>query len=80
MHTVLQVISKEANFVKVRLNSSTDSKPAGSRHAVLFCTVRALLKKIKQTVLVGDQVEVQAIDWTDMQGQHNHAARQYFAS
>lgn len=66
---ILQVISKEANFVKVRLDDSTDPKPAGTGHTVLFCTVRALLKKIKQTVLVGDQVEVQAIDWTDKQGQ-----------
>ena len=31
----------------------------------LLCVVRALLKKIKQRVLVGDAVDVLGIDWVD---------------
>ena len=64
-----QVISKEANFVKVKVQQSTAKLPSSSGQ-ILFCTVRALLKKIKQTVLVGDHVQVAAIDWIDKQGLH----------
>ena len=61
-----QVTSKEANFVKVRLNHNLE---AGiSEPTDLLCSVRALLKKIKQTVLVGDNVEVDAVDWADKRG------------
>jgi putative ribosome biogenesis GTPase RsgA len=35
----------------------------------LLCTVRGLLKKIKQSVLVGDRVRVAAIDWEDRRGE-----------
>ena len=31
----------------------------------LLCVVRALLKKIKRKVLVGDDVEITGIDWVD---------------
>eukprot|EP01018_Ginkgo_biloba_P035222 Gb_14300 [translate_table: standard] len=34
----------------------------------LLCVVRALLKKIKRRVLVGDKVLVGGIDWTDKRG------------
>lgn len=34
----------------------------------LLCVVRALLKKIKRRVLVGDRVLVSGIDWTDRRG------------
>lgn len=34
----------------------------------LLCTVRGILKKIKQSVLVGDRVKVAGIDWDDMRG------------
>ncbi|XP_057839656.2 small ribosomal subunit biogenesis GTPase RsgA 1, mitochondrial isoform X2 [Cryptomeria japonica] len=34
----------------------------------LLCVVRALLKKIKRRVLVGDKVLVGSIDWTDKRG------------
>ena len=34
----------------------------------LLCIVRGLLKKMKQTVLVGDRVTVGAIDWADGRG------------
>lgn len=34
----------------------------------LLCVVRALLKKIKRRVLVGDKVVVGSIDWVDRRG------------
>ena len=34
----------------------------------LLCTVRGILKKIKQSVLVGDRVRVAGIDWDDLRG------------
>lgn len=34
----------------------------------LLCVVRALLKKIKRRVLVGDKVLVGSIDWVDKRG------------
>ena len=34
----------------------------------LLCNVRGLLKKIKQSVLVGDRVQVTGIDWEDRRG------------
>jgi ribosome biogenesis GTPase len=34
----------------------------------LLCMVRAVLKKIKRRVLVGDRVLVSGIDWTDHRG------------
>ncbi|EIE21063.1 GTPase EngC, partial [Coccomyxa subellipsoidea C-169] len=34
----------------------------------LLCTVRGILKKIKQSVLVGDRVRVAGIDWDDRRG------------
>ena len=68
----VQVISKEANFVTVRLNSNADSGSATLVRTDLLCSVRALLKKIKQTVLVGDNVQVDSIDWTDKRGRTCH--------
>jgi putative ribosome biogenesis GTPase RsgA len=35
----------------------------------LLCTVRALLKKMRKSVLVGDRVKVGSIDWTSGRGQ-----------
>lgn len=34
----------------------------------LLCTVRGILKKIKQSVLVGDRVRVAGIDWESRRG------------
>ena len=34
----------------------------------LLCTVRGILKKIKQSVLVGDRVRLAGIDWDDLRG------------
>ena len=58
--------SKEANFVRVRLDSYLEA--GVSEPTDLLCGVRALLKKIKQTVLVGDNVQVDAVDWADKRG------------
>lgn len=95
---MVQVISAEANFVRVNIShldhssststtSSSSSSPAQDAHAAsptqtqpqtqpqvpppvpqLLCTVRALLKKIGQRVLVGDNVRVHPIDWADGRG------------
>lgn len=40
----------------------------GAETVELLCTVRALLKKMKQRVYVGDYVSVSNIDWTSRQG------------
>ena len=40
----------------------------GGRRTELLCTVRGILKKIKQSVLVGDRVRVAGIDWDDRRG------------
>ena len=63
------MISKEANFVTVRLNERAEVAEALPGPIDLLCSVRALLKKIKQTVLVGDNVQVDSIDWADKRGQ-----------
>ncbi|GAQ82341.1 protein with ribosome small subunit-dependent GTPase domain [Klebsormidium nitens] len=46
------------------------SAPAGSPRngSELLCVVRALLKKIRKRVLVGDRVLVSAIDWVEGRG------------
>ncbi|BDA45177.1 probable small ribosomal subunit biogenesis GTPase RsgA [Coccomyxa sp. Obi] len=68
-----QVMSAQANFVSVVLdmpNSDTQdaSDVAGEKRTELLCTVRGILKKIKQSVLVGDRVRVAGIDWDDQRG------------
>lgn len=40
----------------------------GGSRTELLCTVRGILKKIKQSVLVGDRVRVAGIDWDDRRG------------
>lgn len=83
----LQVISAEANFVRVNIShleadrvssngaaTTSSSSPAADPPLPsppvkqLLCTVRALLKKIGQRVLVGDLVRVRTIDWSDGRG------------
>lgn len=64
-----KVLQAQANFVRVRVDRieglSTDQQPPKKQ---LLCVVRTLLKKIKQTVLVGDEVELSGIDWVDGRG------------
>ncbi|GER29531.1 minichromosome maintenance family protein [Striga asiatica] len=62
------VASAQANFMRVVVNS--DSQEGGSRSSgvELLCVVRAVLKKIKRRVLVGDKVLVGSVDWVDRRG------------
>jgi len=46
-------------------DSSSSSSKVGTE---LLCVVRAVLKKIKRRVLVGDKVVVGSIDWVDRRG------------
>ncbi|KAJ3675763.1 hypothetical protein LUZ60_004805 [Juncus effusus] len=72
------VASSQANFMRVIVetpgpdprNPNEDSvDPTDPRIGTdLLCVVRALLKKIKRRVLVGDKVIVGSIDWTDKRG------------
>ena len=69
-------MSKQANFVSVRVtppaaqhSSNGEVSPAPPGTVELLCAVRALLKKIKQQVLVGDRVHVVGIDWADKRGE-----------
>uniref|UniRef100_A0A7N0VJ60 Uncharacterized protein n=1 Tax=Kalanchoe fedtschenkoi TaxID=63787 RepID=A0A7N0VJ60_KALFE len=77
------VAASQANFMRVivqsvpeELVSRTAEEGAGSIEEVssalvgteLLCVVRAVLKKIKRRVLVGDKVVVGAIDWVDKRG------------
>ncbi|KAK9811503.1 hypothetical protein WJX72_004946 [[Myrmecia] bisecta] len=66
-----QVMSAQANFVRVRVTEPQVGSSTGDRSCFqreLLCVVRGLLKKIKQTVLVGDYVQVIGIDWVDGRG------------
>lgn len=61
------VAASQANFMRVIVGST----PPGLEHhrgADLLCVVRALLKKIRRRVLVGDRVLVGAVDWADRRG------------
>jgi hypothetical protein len=54
-------------------NAQASSSSSSSDHiqpprTQLLCTVRALLKKINQRVLVGDRVRVHGIDWLEGRG------------
>ncbi|KAJ4974479.1 hypothetical protein NE237_007653 [Protea cynaroides] len=70
------VVAAQANFMRVIVESAGPSmayekptEPEGSIVGVeLLCWVRALLKKIKRRVLVGDKVLVGSIDWVDRRG------------
>ncbi|GAU16628.1 hypothetical protein TSUD_325760 [Trifolium subterraneum] len=62
------VASSQANFMRVIVQS----EPSRTSHDVsgveLLCVVRALLKKIKRRVMVGDKVLVGSVDWVDRRG------------
>ncbi|KAL9398136.1 hypothetical protein Peur_007097 [Populus x canadensis] len=67
------VAASQANFMRVIVtaepekieDSSSSSSKVGTE---LLCVVRAVLKKIKRRVLVGDKVVVGSIDWVDRRG------------
>lgn len=60
-------MAAQANFVRVKIDrlEGSDAAPPQPR---LLCVVRALLKKMKREVLVGDMVRVVGIDWLDGRG------------
>ncbi|KAM0962156.1 hypothetical protein ACFX13_021752 [Malus domestica] len=63
--TVGTVAAAQANFMRVIVEpprSIEESK------VELLCVVKAVLKKIKRRVLVGDKVLVGSIDWVDRRG------------
>lgn len=71
------VASAQANFMRVIVQSAPEPSGSsekdlaleGSRAGVeLLCVVRALLKKIRRRVMVGDKVLVGSIDWVDRRG------------
>ncbi|KAL5075918.1 hypothetical protein RYX36_014902 [Vicia faba] len=59
------VASSQANFMRVVVQSVPDESSGGVE---LLCVVRALLKKIKRRVMVGDKVIVGSVDWVDRRG------------
>ncbi|XP_050375165.1 small ribosomal subunit biogenesis GTPase RsgA 1, mitochondrial [Argentina anserina] len=69
--TVGTVAAAQANFMRVIVEApgSLEKSADGTASQVeLLCVVRALLKKIKRRVLVGDKVLVGSIDWVDRRG------------
>ncbi|XWS69233.1 hypothetical protein CRYUN_Cryun04dG0161800 [Craigia yunnanensis] len=74
------VAAAQANFMRVIVQA--EQKPQGGENSSspeeedssnkigveLLCVVRAVLKKIKRRVLVGDKVVVGSIDWVDRRG------------
>uniref|UniRef100_M1B7L2 GTP binding protein n=1 Tax=Solanum tuberosum TaxID=4113 RepID=M1B7L2_SOLTU len=68
------VASAQANFMRVVVQhippetSGSFSKSSGEIGVELLCVVKAVLKKIKRRVLVGDKVLVGSIDWVDKRG------------
>jgi ribosome biogenesis GTPase len=61
------VAASQANFMRV-IVASTAPGLEHHRGADLLCVVRALLKKIRRRVLVGDRVLVGAVDWAGRRG------------
>lgn len=61
------VAAAQANFMRVIVQSLPSIEGAGIG-AELLCVVKAVLKKIKRRVLVGDKVLVGSIDWVDRRG------------
>lgn len=69
------VATAQANFMRVVVQDvansvkSDDNYDDSSKTGVeLLCVVRAVLKKIRRRVLVGDKVLVGSIDWVDRRG------------
>lgn len=67
------VATAQANFMRVVVQDdgegAIDNGGEEDRNGVeLLCVVRAVLKKIRRRVLVGDKVLVGSIDWVDRRG------------
>jgi hypothetical protein len=50
-------------------SSAAVARTAALPRTQLLCSLRSLLKKLNQTVLVGDRVRVGSIDWAHGKGQ-----------
>ncbi|WVZ85266.1 hypothetical protein U9M48_032213 [Paspalum notatum var. saurae] len=62
------VAASQANFMRVIVDATAPGLADRHRGSDLLCVVRALLKKIRRRVLVGDRVLVGAVDWADRRG------------
>ncbi|CAI0381198.1 unnamed protein product [Linum tenue] len=64
------VAAAQANFMRVVVQSESppSSDGGGGTGVELLCVVRAVLKKIKRRVMVGDRVLIGSIDWVDRRG------------
>ncbi|GMJ03690.1 Small ribosomal subunit biogenesis GTPase, embryo defective 1688 [Hibiscus trionum] len=63
------VVAAQANFMRVIVQGEQEEHGDSSKTGVeLLCVVKAVLKKIKRRVLVGDKVVVGSIDWVDGRG------------
>lgn len=67
------VATAQANFMRVVVQDGDDDRSSSSSSSSkdgveLLCVVRAVLKKIRRRVLVGDKVLVGSIDWVDRRG------------
>jgi len=71
------VASAQANFMRVIVQSAPEPSGSSEKESALegsgvgvelLCVVRALLKKIRRRVMVGDKVLVGSIDWVDRRG------------
>lgn len=71
MRVIVQSVSPEtssADFVPSKRGSVRECSEEQKVGVELLCVVRAVLKKIKRRVLVGDKVLVGSIDWVDRRG------------
>lgn len=62
------VVAIQANYYRVRLDPGSDLPCDGAVGQTLLCTRRARLRKTGQQVMVGDRVQLEAIDWADGRG------------
>lgn len=63
------VVSVQANFYRVRLDCETQNEGSTTSLATsVLCTRRSRLKKIGQTVMVGDRVLISELDWRERRG------------
>ncbi|CAH8362852.1 unnamed protein product [Eruca vesicaria subsp. sativa] len=62
------VATAQANFMRVVVQDDGDVSEDDRNGVELLCVVRAVLKKIRRRVLVGDKVLVGSIDWVDKRG------------
>jgi ribosome biogenesis GTPase / thiamine phosphate phosphatase len=60
------VLAVQANYYQVEIDLPVPPEAQGE--VDLLCTRRARLKKIGQTVMVGDRVQVQEPDWLGKRG------------